>query len=150
LNLEGTVFLLGFRNDVPRILPVLTLTALSSLWEGLPIAFLESMCAGKPIVANDVGGARDVVIEGETGFLVTPHRPEEMAERLIFLLENEALCRQMGENARQRSGQFSNANMVTQVEALYECLHSAVFQRMPDVPCHSFGSVEFPVSGNGS
>jgi glycosyltransferase involved in cell wall biosynthesis len=119
LNLEGKVFLLGFRSDVARILPILTVTAMSSLWEGLPIAFLEAMSAGKPVVANDVDGARDVVIHGKTGFLVTKRRPGEMAERILCLLNDEALCCEMGRVARQRSEHYSVQRMVGQVERLY-------------------------------
>src|SRR5574341_195998 len=80
LNLRDKFILLGFRNDVPRILPILTITAMSSLWEGLPLAFLEAMSAGKPIVSNDIDGAGDVVVNGETGFLVTPRQPQAMAD----------------------------------------------------------------------
>jgi glycosyltransferase involved in cell wall biosynthesis len=125
LNLEGKFFLLGFRDDVAKILSILTMTTLSSLWEGLPIAFLESMSAGKPIVANNVGGAEDVVIDGETGYLVTPHQPSEMAERILFLLNNDELCKKMGQVARQRSGNFSKQRMLEQVESLYKELYYA-------------------------
>jgi len=125
LNLKEKFFLLGFRNDVARILPILTITAMSSLWEGLPIAFLEAMSAGKPIVANDVDGAKDVVINGETGFLVTPHQPSEMAGRILYLLNNETLCNEMGYVAQQRSSYFSVQRMVGQIESLYKELHSA-------------------------
>ena len=98
---------------------------MSSLWEGLPLVFLEAMSAGKPIVANDVDGAKDVVINGETGFLVTPHQPSEMAERILYLLNNEAVCNEMGHVAQQRSSYFSVQRMVAQIEALYKELHSA-------------------------
>jgi glycosyltransferase involved in cell wall biosynthesis len=125
LNLKEKFFLLGFRDDVDRILPVLTITAMSSLWEGLPLAFLESMSAGKPIVANNVDGASDVLIDGETGFLVTPHQPSEMAERILLLLNNETLCHEMGHVAQQRSNCFSVQRMVGQIESLYKELHSA-------------------------
>jgi len=125
LDLKENCFLLGYRNDVPRIISILTITAMSSLWEGLPIAFLESMSAGKPIVANNVDGASDVVIDGETGFLVTPHQPSEMAERILCLLNNEKLCSEMGQVAQRRSNYFSKQRMVTQVESLYKELHSA-------------------------
>jgi glycosyltransferase involved in cell wall biosynthesis len=125
LNLEGKFFLLGFRDDVDKILSILTMTALSSLWEGLPIAFLESMSAGKPIVANNVGGAEDVVIDGETGFLVTPHRPSEMADRILLLLNDDELCKEMGEVAQQRSDIFSKKRMIKQVESLYKELFYA-------------------------
>ncbi|MCZ7573206.1 MAG: glycosyltransferase family 4 protein [Ardenticatenaceae bacterium] len=122
LHMKEKLFLLGYRNDVPGILSILTLVAMSSLWEGLPIAFLEAMSAGKPIVANDVDGASDVVIDGETGFLVPPHQPLEMAERILFLLNNETLCNEMGHTAQQRSSYFSAQRMVAQVESLYKKL----------------------------
>jgi len=130
LNLKEKFFLLGYRNDVPRILSILTITAMSSLWEGLPLVFLESMSAGKPIVANNVDGASDVVIDGETGFLVTPHQPLEMAERILYLLNNEKLCNEMGHVAQQRSSYFCTQRMAGQIESLYKELHSAAHQRL--------------------
>jgi glycosyltransferase involved in cell wall biosynthesis len=93
---------------------------MSSLWEGLPFVFLESMSAGKPIVANNVDGAREVVVDGETGFLVTPHRPTEMAERILFLLNNEAVRSKMGHLAQQRSNDFSMQRMLEKVRCVYE------------------------------
>lgn len=125
LNLEGKFFLLGYRDDVAKILSILTMTTMSSLWEGLPIVFLESMSAGKPIVANNVGGVEDVVVDGETGFLVTPHQPAEMAERILLLLNNDELCNKMGRVARLRSSDFSKQRMVEQVESLYKELYYA-------------------------
>jgi glycosyltransferase involved in cell wall biosynthesis len=95
----------------------------------LPIAFLEAMSAGKPIVANDVDGVKDVVINGETGFLVTPHQPSEMAERILYLLNNETICNEMAHVAQQRSSYFSVQRMVGQIESLYKELHSAAQHR---------------------
>src|SRR5688572_22873214 len=131
LNLKDKFFLLGFRNDVPRILPILTITAMSSLWEGLPLAFLESMSAGKPIVANDIDGARDVVVDDETGYLVAPRQPQAMAERILTLLNNEMLCTKMGQVAQQRSNHYSLQNMFEKVESLYKELFSI---DQPDAP----------------
>jgi glycosyltransferase involved in cell wall biosynthesis len=128
LGLSDKVFFLGFRDDVNRILPILTITAMSSLWEGLPITFLESMSAGKPIVANDVDGASDVVIDGETGYLVTPHQPQEMAERILYLLTNEKQCNKMGQVAKDRSSAFSKQRMVGQIESLYKELYVSAHQ----------------------
>jgi glycosyltransferase involved in cell wall biosynthesis len=125
LDLGEKFFLLGYRSDVARILPILTMTAMSSLWEGLPIAFLEAMTAGKPIVANDVDGARDVVIDGETGFLVPPHQPSQMAERILYFLNNETICDEMGHNAQNVSSYFSIQRMVRQIESVYRELYSA-------------------------
>jgi glycosyltransferase involved in cell wall biosynthesis len=120
LELRSTFFLLGYRDDISRIMPILTLTVLSSLWEGLPVVFQEAMSAGKPTVANDVDGARDVIIDGETGYLVTPHRPEEMAERILYLLNNDALCHEMGLTAQRYSERFSGTQMVENIASLYQ------------------------------
>lgn len=125
LKLNDKFFLLGFRSDVARIMPILTMTAMSSLWEGLPLAFMEAMSAGKPIIANDIDGAGDVVVNGETGFLVPPHQPEVMAERILTLLGDEALCEKMGRIAQQRSENFSLPQMLNRIEALYRDLYSA-------------------------
>ena len=119
LNLVQKFFLLGYRKDMDKIYPILALTALSSLWEGLPVVFQESMAAGKPIVANDVDGARDVISEGNTGYQVTPHQPQEMADRILTLLNNEELCDQMGVTAKQRAQQYSSENMINQIVSLY-------------------------------
>lgn len=119
LDLQGTFFLLGYRDDINKIMPVLTLTVLSSLWEGLPVVFQEAMSAGKPTVANDVDGARDVIIDGETGYLVTPHQPEEMAERILYLLNNDVICHEMGLTAQKYSERFSGKRMVENITSLY-------------------------------
>jgi glycosyltransferase involved in cell wall biosynthesis len=122
LRLRGKFFLLGFRDDIDQILPAVNITALSSLWEGLPVVFQEAMSAGKPIVANNVDGVRDVVIQGETGYVVTPHRPQEMAERILTLLNNDELCTRFGLTAQQNSRIFSSERMLDQIEALYRAL----------------------------
>lgn len=119
LHLANKFFLLGYRNDVNKILPILTLTVLSSLWEGLPIVFQEAMSAGKPIIANDIDGARDVIIDGETGYLVTPRQPREMADRILYVLGNEELCYKMGINAIRYSERFSHERMLKEIEFLY-------------------------------
>jgi glycosyltransferase involved in cell wall biosynthesis len=136
LGLQDRFFLLGFRDDIDRIMPALDILALSSLWEGLPVVFQEAMSAGKPIVANNVDGASDVVVDGETGYLVTPHRPLEMAERILYLLNNDRLCSRMGLTARQRSGAFSTGRMLETVESLYRELlaERAAQQRRTDRP----------------
>jgi glycosyltransferase involved in cell wall biosynthesis len=119
LGLEGKFFLLGFRDDIHRILPAVNIVVLSSLWEGLPVVFQEAMSAGKPIVANNVDGACDVVVDGETGYLVTPHRPQEMADRILYLLNNDELSNRFGLTAQRNSKIFSSEQMTEKIEALY-------------------------------
>jgi glycosyltransferase involved in cell wall biosynthesis len=127
LNLASRFFLLGYRNDINKILQVMTFTVLSSLWEGLPVVFQESMSAGKPIIANDIDGARDVIIQGETGYLVTPHQAREMADRMLDLLNNDDLCNQLSLNAQQYSERFSCERMFKEIEFLYSELLTSKF-----------------------
>jgi glycosyltransferase involved in cell wall biosynthesis len=110
-------------------MPLLTMTVLSSLWEGLPIVFEESMSAGKPIVANDVDGARDVIINGKSGYLVKPHEPREMADRILELLNNDELCYEMGIIAKQYSERFSSERMIEEIESLYRELLKNEYRR---------------------
>ena len=125
LGLGDKFFLLGFRRDVDRILPALNVVAMSSLWEGLPLVFQEAMSAGKPIVANDVDGVSDVVVNGETGFLVRRHQPARMAERILRLLNDDELSQRMGLTAQQRSGAHSSERMINSIESLYRELLAA-------------------------
>jgi glycosyltransferase involved in cell wall biosynthesis len=90
----------------------------------LPVVFQEAMSAGKPIVANDVDGARDIIIDGETGYLVPPHQPQEMAERILSLLINDNLCHEMGAEAQRLSESFSSQQMLEKIESLYKELLS--------------------------
>lgn len=76
------------------------LLALPSRQETAPVVILEAMAAGKPVVATDVGGMRDLIAEGETGFLVPPADAGRMAERIAQLLRDEPLRRRMGRQAR--------------------------------------------------
>jgi glycosyltransferase involved in cell wall biosynthesis len=129
LNLTQKFFLLGYRNDINKIYPILALTALSSLWEGLPVVFQESMSASKPIVANNIDGARDVISDGKTGYLVTPRQPQEMADRILTLLNNEELCCEMGVTAKHQSEQYAGDRMVKQIESLYLELLKVYYSR---------------------
>ncbi|MFN0087440.1 MAG: glycosyltransferase [Blastocatellia bacterium] len=93
----------GLRHDVPRLLGAMDLFALSSLTEGLPIAVLEAMGAGLPIVATRVGALPSLVAEGETGFLVEPGRVEDFAEMIAMLYDHPALARQFGAAGRRKA-----------------------------------------------
>lgn len=81
--------------------------------------FQEAMSAGKPTVAIDFGCARDVIIDGETGYLVTPPRLEEIAESILCFRNNEAICYEMDVTAQKHSERFSGQQMVENIASLY-------------------------------
>jgi len=100
LNLKDDVFFIGRCEKVAELLSVSDVCALSSTAEGFSNAILEYMAAARPVVLTDVGGAREVVIEGETGFIVAAGDDEQMAARMIELLRDPRRARAMGERGR--------------------------------------------------
>jgi glycosyltransferase involved in cell wall biosynthesis len=110
---------LGMRDDIPRVLRACDVSVLASEREGFSNVVVESLAAGLPLVATDIGGNAEAIREGETGFLVEPADVEEFAERLARLIANAALRVRMGAAARESAGQFSLDAMVRQTQELY-------------------------------
>ncbi len=102
LHLSQSVTITGERNDVPQLLASSDVYASSSHREGLPLAVLEAMMAGLPVVATSVGDIPNVVTDG-TGVVVPPHQPEMLADALDDLLKNPEKRRAMGKAAQQRA-----------------------------------------------
>ena len=109
LNLEDNIHFLGTRSDVPEILAASDSFILPSLWEGLPMALVEAMASGLPIIATDVSGTRQVMVPGETGFLIPPGDPQEIIQAVTLLLTEPEYSEIMGTNARQRVMELWNA-----------------------------------------
>jgi len=116
---ERAVFT-GPRLDVQEILAEIAVSVLPSLSEGLSNTLLESMAAGVPVVATNVGGNPEVVEQGETGFLVPPRDAAALARAICLLIENRELALRFGQAGRQRVAQhFSLEKMVHDTERLY-------------------------------
>ncbi len=121
LGLGTRVHFLGLRQDIPRILALLDVFVLPSLSEGLSMAILEAMMAGKPVIATSVGGNPEIVLDGETGFLVPPKDSPALAASLIALLKNRHLACEFGENGKRRAiRQFSLQTMMSSYQSLYD------------------------------
>ncbi len=102
LGLASVVRLAGERNDVAQLLAASDVFVLSSRSEGLPLSILEAMAAGLPVVATNVGGVPELVLEGETGLLVPPGDPHSLAGALERLLDDSELRGRMGAAGRIR------------------------------------------------
>ncbi len=98
------VILAGERTDVLDVLPAFDVFALPSLYEGLPTVIVEAMVCGVPVVASAVNAVSDLVIPGETGMLVPPHRPALLAAAVQHLLDSPAAAARMAGAARARLG----------------------------------------------
>jgi glycosyltransferase involved in cell wall biosynthesis len=95
---------------------------LASHHEGLPIAVMEAMAIGLPIVATDVGGLSELVVDGVHGRLVPPHRPDLLAGALVELLTDDERRDRAAASARSSSSSLSSEHSIRRVEAIYEAL----------------------------
>jgi len=120
LGLQEDVIFLGTRRDIPKIMSSFDVFVLPSLSEGIPFAILEALALKKPVVATDVGGVPEAVIEGRTGFLVPPEDSDSLAQAIISLLQDPELAKRLGEEGRQLvEERFNIKNIVKEYEILY-------------------------------
>jgi glycosyltransferase involved in cell wall biosynthesis len=112
---------LGYRHDVPRILAAADAFTLPSHFEGLPMSIIEAMMTGLPVVATDIRGPREQVVDGETGFLVPPMTVEPLAGALSKLAADPELRLRLGAAGRARAlDRFDEARIVAKTVALLE------------------------------
>lgn len=119
LGLGDRFRLLGYRDDVPRVLAACDVFVLASLHEGFPVAVMEALAAGVPLVATAVGGVPDAVTDGEEGFTVPPSHPDLLAERLLQLVSDPELRARCAESARAAGRQFDISLAVRRLEEVY-------------------------------
>ncbi len=99
LGIFKNIHFLGFRTDCEKLLKVMDVFVLSSIDEGLPMALLEAMATKKPVVVTSVGSIPNVIKNNENGFLVEPANSKELAEKIIYLLNNEQKRKEFSEKA---------------------------------------------------
>jgi glycosyltransferase involved in cell wall biosynthesis len=113
---------LGYRNDALRVLAACDIFALASRYEGYPVAVMEALAVGLPVVATGVGGVRDAVRDDVEGLLVPPARPDLLAAALENLACDPARRMRMAAAARERGQQYDIAHAVRRIEAVYDRL----------------------------
>jgi glycosyltransferase involved in cell wall biosynthesis len=116
------VRLLGFRRDMPALFDAADAFALSSAWEGMPLAVAEAMAMEKPVIATDAGGTRELI--GDAGTIVPPKNADALAAAMLDLMQEPAEFRQtLGQSARARiSSHFSIETRTDEWEALYQVI----------------------------
>ncbi|HZB23878.1 MAG TPA: glycosyltransferase [Gaiellaceae bacterium] len=121
LGVAERVVFAGARDDAARVLAAADVVALPSWTEGLPMVVLEAMALGRAVVATPVGGTPELLEDGETGLLVPPRDPKALATALRRLLEDDALRRRLGDNARRRVDERFTADATArEVLAIYD------------------------------
>lgn len=122
-HLEGQIHFLGYTRDISEWLALCDFFVLPSLYEGLSLALLEALNAGKPVLATDIPGNRGTVVPGQNGYLVQAASAESMAEGLQqFLQADKETLRRMGENAKKSAEPFQFKCMLQGYEEAYRRL----------------------------
>ncbi|GAA4321064.1 hypothetical protein GCM10023115_48520 [Pontixanthobacter gangjinensis] len=109
-GLEESVFLLGFRKNIPELLSASDCIVLSSLVEGVPGVILEAAVQEKPTVASNVGGVKEVLIDKQTGFIIDNFDKDRFRNKIVGICENETLRKTLGTNARNLVVEQFNPN----------------------------------------
>ncbi len=119
-HIDDKVHFLGTRHDVPRLMPHFDVLWLASSYEGLPNVVMEAMACGVPVVASDIWGNRELVVHGQTGYLVGVGDRAGFARYANKILDDSHLASSLGTAARQRIGtEFTIETMVDKHAALY-------------------------------
>lgn len=127
LGVAERVIFAGFQRDVPPFLHAADIFVLPSIREGLSLSALEAMALARPVVACRVGGTPEVVVDGETGLLVSPAAPAELADALDHLLRHPELAHAMGAAGERRArAAFDLEQTVSRIETVYRALLEAV------------------------
>lgn len=121
LELEKYVVFTGHRKDVPLILQMLDVLVAVSTREALGGQVIEAMMAAKSVVASNVDGFKELVANGETGYLIDSWNPQSYAEKISYLLRNDKVNREMGSEGRKRAMElFDIKKCVANIENIYE------------------------------
>lgn len=119
-QLQDRISLLGYRSDIPDLQAAADLFVMPSLWEGLPLAVLEAMCVGNPVVASRTSGIPEAIRHEEDGILVEPGDAAALANALSRLLSNPGLRGRLGAAALRRAlDHFTVERMADEYENLY-------------------------------
>lgn len=119
LGVDRNVVFAGFCRDIPAVLSIVDIVATPSLTEGSPLAVLEAMAMGKPIVASNVGGIKEILKDGETGLLVPSEDPSSLAEKIIYLIGHRKEAQDIGIRSREESRKYDIHLHARKIEKQY-------------------------------
>jgi glycosyltransferase involved in cell wall biosynthesis len=125
LRIDQNVIFTGYQEDVPKILSIFDIKVLPSLTEGFGLVIVEAMAMGKPIIATNVGGTKEILKDGETGLLVPSKDPKILSEKIIYLLSNEGEAKRLGMKAKEESKKYDINLYVRRLEEQYSELVSS-------------------------
>ena len=119
-NLKDKIDVICYQENVNEIINSVNIVTLTSEWEGTPYSVLEAMACAKPVVVTDVNGCSEIVENGKTGFLTPYNHVVEWSQKVLYLLKNPNLARQLGEAGRQKVvAEFSLDLMMAKIVDTY-------------------------------
>lgn len=126
LGLREVVFLAGFRNNIPDLLPDLDVFVMSSRTEGLGTSIIDAFASGIPVVTTAAGGIPELVEDHKTGLLCEIGNPQQLAEAVIHILDSESLRNLLVQNARTKAASFDYRIMAEKTQEVYHKICSAL------------------------
>ncbi|MFA6551620.1 MAG: glycosyltransferase family 4 protein, partial [Patescibacteria group bacterium] len=118
LNIKSRV-IISAAKDIKAVLPIIDIFVVSSLWEGQPIAMLEAMAGGCPVVATKVGGVPEIIIDEQNGLLAEPKDENSLVEKIIRLAENEEIRDSISKEAKLTVGNYSLPVYIKKLEKYF-------------------------------
>lgn len=121
LQITDAVHFAGFTSDIRTLMSACDIVIVPSLKEGFGMAVLEAMALHKPVVASSVGGLKEIVVDGDTGFIVSANDPDSLASSVKNLIGNTDMAQQMGRRGRERvENHFELRNQTRKLMAVIE------------------------------
>jgi glycosyltransferase involved in cell wall biosynthesis len=126
-SLSKNIRFMGFQRNVHDYLSLLDLFVLPSRWEGFGISIVEAMAMGLPVVATRVGGIPEIVDDGRTGFLIEKDDVHALADKILYLLKNPPVRKEMGEKGKER---YESLFMATTMSRQYQEIYNSVLTKV--------------------
>jgi glycosyltransferase involved in cell wall biosynthesis len=118
---RNEIMFLGRQRQIEAIINVFNMGILSTFSEGLSNSIMEYMALEKPVIASVGGGTSELVVDGETGYLIEPRNPQLLAEKILLLLDNPDIAHEMGKKGKERIIQnFNSERMISETNELYK------------------------------
>lgn len=118
-KLENNIHMLGFRKDIPQLLKISDVLLSLSYREGLPVNVMEAMTSGIPVVATDCRGNRDLILNGQNGYIVRTDDTVSLEEKILFLSKNINVCEQFKEKSKDLIKKYGKEEIKTRMEKIY-------------------------------
>lgn len=120
LKIKENVIFFGWRDDIYNLLTISDIAVSASRREGLPVNIMEAMATGKPIVATNVRGNRDLIVDGVNGILIPLDDPRSMARAIDRILKDPEKGRRMGESGRRMVDEYTKKSVLAEMTSIYD------------------------------